>query len=104
MHEQYSDAHITQDHLIFLSALALNQNAADVATKYLSTLWPTTHMAISSLRISALLQMHRFVDLLHILRSILVTFDDKQTPKTDVIASDVVRICVQKFQSVRKTI
>lgn len=92
MHEQFSESHITRDHLIFLSALALHQNAPDLATKYLSYLWPTTHVAINSLRISALLRMRRFVDSLQIIRSILMACDNNQTPKADVIAFDVVNI------------
>lgn len=90
LHEQYSSSHITQDHLIFLSALALNQNAPDATIRYLSVLWPTSHVAIHSLRLSALLQMHRFLDLIQMLRSILVQFDNNQVEKTEVISSDVV--------------
>lgn len=75
---------------MFLSALALNQNAPNMANKYLTTLWPTAHEAIASLKLNALLQMRRFADSLQMLRSILVVFDNQRTPKAEVIAQDVV--------------
>lgn len=63
-----------------------------MATKYLSTVWPTAHLAIASLRLNALLQMRRFGDSLQMLRSILVVFDNGRAPKLEVIALDVVSI------------
>lgn len=91
LHEQYSDAHITQDHLIFLSALAIDQGAPHVAIEILNTqLWPTAHQAIPSLRLNALMQMQKFLDALQIMRTILVVFDNNRSPKNEVIAIDVV--------------
>lgn len=84
--------HITQDHLVFLSALAIDQNAPNVANELLQTLWPTAHQAIPSLRLHALLQMRKFLDSLQILRSILVVFDNNQSSKNEMIALEIVRI------------
>lgn len=85
--------HITQDHLIFLSALALRQNAAHIAEQLLSTLWPTAHKAIPSLRIMAMLEMRKFVEVLRIMQSIstVMVYDEKKTAKKEIICSEVVR-------------
>lgn len=90
MHDQHSGEHITQEHLIFLSALANDQSAPNVANELLQTLWPTAHQAIPSLRLNALMQMRKFLQALQILRSILVVFDNNQSSKNEVIALDVV--------------
>lgn len=76
--------------------MALNQNAPNEASKYLSTLWPTAHEAVASLRLNALLKMHRYVDALQMLRSILVVFDNNRCPKCQVIAREVVSIVVEE--------
>lgn len=91
LHDQYKDLHITQDHLVFLSALALNQNAPHIAEQLLPTLWPSAHEAIPSLRVIALIRMQKFVDALQILRSVLVVYDDSRTQKNDVISREAVR-------------
>lgn len=90
MHDQFSGDHITQDHLVFLSALANDQNAPNVANELIQTLWPTAHQAIPSIRLSALMQMRKFLDSLQLLRSILVVFDNNRIPKEQVIALEVV--------------
>lgn len=90
LHDQYSKEHITQEHLIFLSALAIDQNAPNVANELLQQLWSTAHQAIPSLRLNALMQMRKFLDALQMLRSILVVFDNNRSQKDELIALEVV--------------
>lgn len=99
MHDQYSSEHITQEHLIFLSALAIDENAPNVAIELLQQLWPTAHPAIPSLRLNALLHMRKFLESIQMLRSILVVFDNNRSQKDEVIAVDV----VSKHTSTQKT-
>ncbi|XP_031634542.1 pentatricopeptide repeat-containing protein 2, mitochondrial-like [Contarinia nasturtii] len=96
LNEQY-DKKITQAHCIFLSALALNQNAPHLTNQFLSTLWPSAHEAIISLRLLAFLKMHKFVDVLQFLRSILLIYDNNKTPKTDVISNEAIEMAGQVF-------
>lgn len=91
LENQYRDAHITQEHLTFLSALALNQSAPHVAEKLLLALWPISHISIPSLRLIAYIQMHKFIDALQLFRSILVVFDYNRSPKTEVFSNEAVR-------------
>lgn len=90
LNEQFQDAHITQDHLVFLSALALNQNAPNIAEHLLSMLWPTAHEAITSLRLLSGLQMRKFVEVLRILRSPVLVYDNNKAPKEEIISNEVV--------------
>lgn len=90
LNEQFQDAHITQDHLVFLSALALNQNAPNIAEHLLSMLWPTAHEAITSLRLLSALQMRKFVEVLRILRSPVLVYDNNKAPKEETISNEVV--------------
>lgn len=88
MHDECG--HASQDHLIYFSALALNQNAPNLTYGLLSTLWPKAHEAIASLRLIALIQMRKFEDSLQMMRSILLVFDNNRAPKSEVIALEVV--------------
>ncbi|XP_055315923.1 uncharacterized protein LOC129575838 [Sitodiplosis mosellana] len=90
LNDQYKDLHITQDHLVFLSALALNQNNPHIAEEQLLTLWPSAHQAIPTLRLIALIRMHKFVDALQVLRSLLLVYDESRTEKDDVVSSEAI--------------
>lgn len=92
LNEQYKDRHITQDHCIFFSALAINQNDPELSNQILSKLWPTSHEAIPTLRLLTLLQMYKFVDALKLLRSILLIYDNNVMPKSDFISNEAVRL------------
>lgn len=92
LENQYSDAHITQEHLPFLSALALNQATPHIADKLLLSLWPIAHASVPSLRLIAMLQMNKFIEALQLLRSILVVCDSNRSPKTEVISIEAVRL------------
>lgn len=59
--------------MIFLAALALNQNAPDLIEEYLAQLWSNSHVAIPNLRFKAALDMKRLTNALQILRSILLS-------------------------------
>lgn len=85
--------------MVFLSALALKQNAQHIADQLCSTYWPSKHEAIASIRLLALLQMRKFTDFLQILRSIMLVFDDNQVPKNEVISDEVVKIVIFHIQT-----
>lgn len=95
MNDEYSDKNITLDHLIFLAALALNQNAPQLTNQILYTLWQTSHEAIPSLRLISLIQMHQFTEALQLMRSHLMVYDNNRAPKSVVFSAEIVSICYQ---------
>lgn len=90
LNEQYKNFHITQDHLVFLSALALNQNAPHITDELLLTLWPTAHEAIPTLRFLALIRMQKFTNALQLLRALMIAYDDNRTEKTEIVSYEAV--------------
>lgn len=88
------------EHLVFLSALALKQNAPHIADQLCSVYWPAAHESIASIRLLALLQMRKFTDFLQILRSIMLVFDNNQVPKNEVISDEVVKIDIFLYSNV----
>lgn len=90
LNNQYKDLHITQDHLVFLSALALNQNASNIADELLLTLWPTSHEAIPTLRLLALIRMQKFTNAIKLLRTLMTVYDDNRIKKTEIVSYEAV--------------
>lgn len=85
--------------MVFLSALALKQNAPHIAEQLSSTYWPSAHESIASIRLLALIQMRKFTEFLKILRSIMLVYDDNQVTKNEVISDEVVKIHIFYIQT-----
>lgn len=90
LNNQYKDLHITQDHLVFLSALAINQNAPHIADELLLTLWPTAHEAIPTLRLLALIRMQKFTNAIQLLRALMIVYDENRIKKTEIVSYEAV--------------
>lgn len=75
----------------FAAALAIAQNAADVALEILSTVRQQNYMTVRNLRVLALSQLGRADDTLPILRSVL-EMNDPNVQRMHTFTVDVVRI------------